>query len=160
MFRGHQPHIGSNHSSSISRERVSVHRYQGSLREGSFFLIPPAKLTEAFYISKIHVKEPSKSADNSPQGLSPAVLQIDGVWHTGIVMNNVEYYYGAGIQSAPAGTTPFGQPIKIVNLGYLYSSSPGYGKIKTHDLQLKGKANLLCFSECMLRLSLICPSRN
>ena len=54
---------------------------------------------------------------NDDKASDPAALQIDGVWHTGIVLNNLEYYYGAGIQYAPAGSTPFGQPIKIINLG-------------------------------------------
>ena len=44
-------------------------------------------------------------------------LQLDGVWHTGIVFNNTEYFFGSGIQSAPAGATPFGPPLKIVSLG-------------------------------------------
>lgn len=43
--------------------------------------------------------------------------QLDGVWHTGIVYRGVEYYFGAGIQSAPAGATPFGKPLKAVTLG-------------------------------------------
>lgn len=28
-----------------------------------------------------------------------------------------EYYFGGGIQSAPAGTTPYGTPIRVVDLG-------------------------------------------
>jgi hypothetical protein len=29
--------------------------------------------------------------------------RIDGIWHTGIVVNNVEYYFGGGIQRSPYG---------------------------------------------------------
>ncbi|KAG8370878.1 hypothetical protein BUALT_Bualt13G0029200 [Buddleja alternifolia] len=42
---------------------------------------------------------------------------IEGIWHTGIVVYGNEYYFGGGIQSAPAGTTPYGTPIRVVDLG-------------------------------------------
>ena len=34
--------------------------------------------------------------------------QIDGVWHTGIVIYGKEYYYGGGISYDLPGRTPFG----------------------------------------------------
>ncbi|KAL0284248.1 UNVERIFIED_CONTAM: Desumoylating isopeptidase 1 [Sesamum angustifolium] len=42
---------------------------------------------------------------------------IEGIWHTGIVVYGNEYYFGGGIQSAPVGTTPYGTPIRVVDLG-------------------------------------------
>uniref|UniRef100_A0A2P2M4F0 PPPDE domain-containing protein n=1 Tax=Rhizophora mucronata TaxID=61149 RepID=A0A2P2M4F0_RHIMU len=42
---------------------------------------------------------------------------IEGIWHTGVVVYGNEYYFGGGIQHAPAGTTPYGTPIKVVDLG-------------------------------------------
>ncbi|KAJ8899323.1 hypothetical protein K2173_018297 [Erythroxylum novogranatense] len=62
---------------------------------------------------------------------------IEGIWHTGIVVYGNEYYFGGGIQQAPAGTTPYGSPIKLVDLGvthvpkdvfemYLQEISPRY----------------------------------
>ncbi|KZV46591.1 desumoylating isopeptidase 1, partial [Dorcoceras hygrometricum] len=42
---------------------------------------------------------------------------IEGIWHTGIVVYGNEYYFGGGIQHAPAGTTPYGTPLKVVDLG-------------------------------------------
>ncbi|KAI3449885.1 hypothetical protein Pfo_006550 [Paulownia fortunei] len=42
---------------------------------------------------------------------------IEGIWHTGVVVYGHEYYFGAGIQSAPVGTTPYGTPIRVVDLG-------------------------------------------
>ncbi|KAJ6729089.1 DESUMOYLATING ISOPEPTIDASE [Salix viminalis] len=42
---------------------------------------------------------------------------IDGIWHTGVVVYGNEYYFGGGIQHLPAGTTPYGTPIKVVDLG-------------------------------------------
>eukprot|EP00250_Pteridium_aquilinum_P013551 c21413_g1_i1 orf=381-1244(-) len=43
---------------------------------------------------------------------------IDGIWHTGIVVFGNEYYFGGGIQSCPEGQTPYGRPMKVVDLGY------------------------------------------
>lgn len=62
---------------------------------------------------------------------------IDGIWHTGIVVYGNEYYFGGGIQSCPEGQTPYGRPVKIVDLGntevpkdvfedYLQDISPRY----------------------------------
>ncbi|KAL0389409.1 UNVERIFIED_CONTAM: Desumoylating isopeptidase 1 [Sesamum calycinum] len=40
--------------------------------------------------------------------------------HTGVVVYGYEYYFGGGIQSAPAGTTPYGTPIRVVDLGFTH----------------------------------------
>ncbi|KAL1539591.1 desumoylating isopeptidase 1-like [Salvia divinorum] len=42
---------------------------------------------------------------------------IEGIWHTGVVVYGHEYYFGGGIQSAPAGSTPYGTPIRVIDLG-------------------------------------------
>ncbi|KAG6403150.1 hypothetical protein SASPL_135367 [Salvia splendens] len=42
---------------------------------------------------------------------------IEGIWHTGVVVYGNEYYFGGGIQSAPAGSTPYGTPIRVIDLG-------------------------------------------
>ena len=57
--------------------------------------------------------------------------------HTGIVVYGNEYYFGGGIQHSPAGSTPYGTPIRVVDLGvthvpkdvfeiYLQEISPRY----------------------------------
>ncbi|CAL5192018.1 unnamed protein product [Lathyrus oleraceus] len=62
---------------------------------------------------------------------------IEGIWHTGVVVYGNEYYYGGGIQHCPAGSTPYGTPLKVVDLGvthvpkdvfemYLQEISPRY----------------------------------
>ncbi|GAB4841329.1 hypothetical protein Ancab_022055 [Ancistrocladus abbreviatus] len=62
---------------------------------------------------------------------------IEGIWHTGVVVYGNEYYFGGGIQHSPAGTTPYGTPIRVVELGvthipqdvfesYLNEISPRY----------------------------------
>ncbi|GFZ17615.1 PPPDE putative thiol peptidase family protein [Actinidia rufa] len=62
---------------------------------------------------------------------------IEGIWHTGVVVYGNEYYFGGGIQHCTAGTTPYGNPIKVVDLGvthvpkdvfemYLREISPRY----------------------------------
>ncbi|KAI9115935.1 hypothetical protein K1719_012865 [Acacia pycnantha] len=42
---------------------------------------------------------------------------IEAVWHTGIVVYGNEYYFGGGIQYSPAGSTPYGTPLRVVELG-------------------------------------------
>ena len=44
-------------------------------------------------------------------------MQIDGVWHTSLVVGGLEYYYGHGINSALPGTTPCGTPVQKIDLG-------------------------------------------
>lgn len=39
--------------------------------------------------------------------------EIEGVWHTGIVVYNKEYYFGGGISYDPPSRTPFG---KLTNI--------------------------------------------
>eukprot|EP00262_Sarcandra_glabra_P011173 TRINITY_DN26908_c0_g1_i1.p1 TRINITY_DN26908_c0_g1~~TRINITY_DN26908_c0_g1_i1.p1 ORF type:complete len:289 (-),score=48.53 TRINITY_DN26908_c0_g1_i1:86-952(-) len=45
---------------------------------------------------------------------------IEGIWHTGVVVYGNEYYFGGGIQHSPVGTTPYGSPLKVVDLGFTY----------------------------------------
>ncbi|GFP94389.1 desumoylating isopeptidase 1 [Phtheirospermum japonicum] len=42
---------------------------------------------------------------------------IEGIWHTGVVVYDREYYFGGGIQSDPVGKTPYGTPLRVVDLG-------------------------------------------
>lgn len=57
--------------------------------------------------------------------------------HTGVVVDGNEYYFGGGIQHCSAGVTPYGTPLKVVDLGvthvpkdvfesYLEEISPRY----------------------------------
>lgn len=43
--------------------------------------------------------------------------QIDGIWHTGVVVNGVEYYWGGELRAEPAGRTQYGRPVRVVPLG-------------------------------------------
>lgn len=44
--------------------------------------------------------------------------QIDGIWHTGVVVYGREYFYGVqGIHQCPPGGTVLGQPNQIIHLG-------------------------------------------
>ncbi|XP_050365101.1 uncharacterized protein LOC126783639 [Argentina anserina] len=62
---------------------------------------------------------------------------IEGIWHTGVSVYGNEYYFGGGIQQALAGSTPYGTPLRVVDLGethvpkdvfesYLQEISPRY----------------------------------
>lgn len=46
-----------------------------------------------------------------------ADLQVDGVWHTSVVLRGREYYFGHGINVAVPGTTPCGSPVETLDLG-------------------------------------------
>jgi desumoylating isopeptidase 1 len=43
--------------------------------------------------------------------------QIDGIWHTGIIVYQKEFYFGGGICTGYPGQTPYGQPIQTIELG-------------------------------------------
>ncbi|KAL5343226.1 thioredoxin [Aspergillus crustosus] len=43
--------------------------------------------------------------------------QIDAIYHTSLVFNNIEYYFGQGIQTARPGSTHHGQPMEKIHLG-------------------------------------------
>ncbi|XP_039137168.1 desumoylating isopeptidase 1 isoform X3 [Dioscorea cayenensis subsp. rotundata] len=45
---------------------------------------------------------------------------IEGIWHTGVVVYDEEYYFSGGIQHDPAGRTPYGTPIHVVELGFTH----------------------------------------
>jgi len=51
--------------------------------------------------------------------MSPMLLgkQIDGIWHSGIVVYNKEFYFGGGICFDNIGSTPYGRPIQTFHLG-------------------------------------------
>ncbi|KAH8425201.1 bifunctional C97 family peptidase/thioredoxin family protein [Aspergillus melleus] len=43
--------------------------------------------------------------------------QIDAIYHTSLVLNGVEYFFGQGIQTAIPGSTHHGQPIEKLHMG-------------------------------------------
>ncbi|KAL3491680.1 PUL domain-containing protein [Aspergillus germanicus] len=43
--------------------------------------------------------------------------QMDAVYHTSLVFNNVEYYFGQGIQTARPGSTHHGPPMEKIHMG-------------------------------------------
>lgn len=44
-------------------------------------------------------------------------IQIDAVYHTSIVIDGIEYYYGQGVQTCQAGATHHGRPMEVIKLG-------------------------------------------
>ncbi|KAL4930959.1 bifunctional C97 family peptidase/thioredoxin family protein [Aspergillus undulatus] len=43
--------------------------------------------------------------------------QIDAIYHTSLVFNNVEHYFGQGIQTSLPGSTHHGQPMEKIHMG-------------------------------------------
>lgn len=44
-------------------------------------------------------------------------VQIDAVYHTAIVLDGIETFFGGGIQTSVPGATHHGQPMEVVSLG-------------------------------------------
>ena len=51
--------------------------------------------------------------------MSAALLgkQIEGIWHTGVVVHGIEWYFGGGVQRSAPGRTPYGAPVRVIPLG-------------------------------------------
>lgn len=47
---------------------------------------------------------------------------LEGIWHSGIVINDIEYFYGGGICRQPAGAFLSGTPTKTIALGVTYKT--------------------------------------
>ncbi|PVV05004.1 hypothetical protein BB560_000477 [Smittium megazygosporum] len=43
--------------------------------------------------------------------------QIDGIWHTSVVVYNREYYFGQGVIVDSPGQTQYGTPVEIIDMG-------------------------------------------
>ncbi|GAA5817650.1 hypothetical protein MFLAVUS_011201 [Mucor flavus] len=46
--------------------------------------------------------------------------QIDGIWHTAVVVYDREFYYGQGIMASTPGTTQHGRPLEVIDIGETY----------------------------------------
>ena len=44
-------------------------------------------------------------------------IQIDAVYHTAVVIQGVEYFFGAGVQTSYAGATHHGKPMEMIPMG-------------------------------------------
>ncbi|KAI9484947.1 PPPDE putative peptidase domain-containing protein [Zychaea mexicana] len=43
--------------------------------------------------------------------------QIDGIWHTAVVVYGQEFYFGQGILASPPGQTHLGPPLQVIDMG-------------------------------------------
>eukprot|EP01084_Bolivina_argentea_P061980 113311_1 len=48
--------------------------------------------------------------------------QVDGIWHTSIIVFEKEYFYGGGIQSDNPGRTPYGTPLRRIEMGETFKT--------------------------------------
>lgn len=51
--------------------------------------------------------------------LSPGLIgrQIEGIWHTAVVVYGTEFFFGGGICEAPPGSTMAGTPVQRIDMG-------------------------------------------
>ena len=52
--------------------------------------------------------------------LSPMLgggMQLDGIWHTSVVVYGTEWFFGQGIMSARPGQTMHGTPVERIPMG-------------------------------------------
>ncbi|CAI9774422.1 unnamed protein product [Fraxinus pennsylvanica] len=110
-------------SSLVSRDLLTVCR--------SSFLLDNNNSTELLKMAEEGHKVTLNVYDLS-QGLARQLSTtflgkaIEAIWHTGVVVYGNEYYFGGGIQNASAGTTPYGTPIRVVDLGVTHEIGPRY----------------------------------
>ncbi|KAJ3682371.1 hypothetical protein LUZ60_014944 [Juncus effusus] len=86
------------------------------MRLNCFKICYKEKMSEDGYQVKLNVYDLSRGLARQ---LSTTFLgkAIEAIWHTGIVVYGKEYYFGAGIQQDPEGRTPYGTPVRVVDLG-------------------------------------------
>lgn len=59
----------------------------------------------------------SRPTDSIQYSRALTGIQIDAIYHTSIVFNGVEYYFGQGIQRSIPGSTHHGRPVEVLRLG-------------------------------------------
>lgn len=83
--------------------------------------------------------------------MSPMLLgrEVEGVWHTGLVVGGVEYSYGPTLRRSFPGQTPLGIPDRVLELGATAVSS-GLREELIHELVQKYSPNTydLLFNNC------------
>src|ERR1700761_3475289 len=54
---------------------------------------------------------------STPNHILILTVGSDAVYHTAIVLDGIEYFYGAGVQTTYAGSTHHGRPMETIKLG-------------------------------------------
>ncbi|KAG1457695.1 hypothetical protein G6F56_006553 [Rhizopus delemar] len=68
---------------------------------------------------KLHVYDLSQGLAKT-MSLALTGKQIDGIWHTSVVIYGKEIFYGQGVMMASPGTTQHGQPLQVIDIGETY----------------------------------------
>ncbi|KAH7100398.1 DUF862-domain-containing protein [Auriculariales sp. MPI-PUGE-AT-0066] len=74
--------------------------------------------------------------------------QIDGIWHTSVVVFGKEWYYGQGIDVAQPGRTHHGQPQQVVDIGETALDEVTFGEYiqEMREMYTADKYHLLDFN--------------
>ncbi|KAI9315991.1 PPPDE putative peptidase domain-containing protein [Dichotomocladium elegans] len=92
------------------------------------FLIQPKStfLLEIFPLAtmsgekvKLYIYDLSKGLARQ-MSMSLTGKQIDGIWHTSVVVYHKEFFFGQGIMTSVPGGSHHGQPLEVVDMGETY----------------------------------------
>ena len=106
----------------MSADGEKVQLYVYDLSNGLARQLSPMLLNKQV-CSRLLIERHCGTLIHSPRSSMTTCLQLDGIWHTAIVVGGLEYYYGGGVNQARPGSTPFGQPLQVINLGYAPSQT-------------------------------------
>ncbi|KAJ3324986.1 hypothetical protein HDV06_005575 [Boothiomyces sp. JEL0866] len=80
--------------------------------------------------------------------------QIDGIWHTAVVVYGREYCFGQGIQEFQPANSPYGRPVQRIDMGttqipeeYVVNLSPFGQSIRPMIENMYGRSNHSLFSQ-------------
>ena len=80
--------------------------------------------------------------------------QVDGIWHTAIIVYEKEYFYGGGIQSDNPGQTPYGTPARKIDMGYTQIPQSVFHEFLNEVAPRFGPSNMIYSNIIAIRLQM------
>ncbi|WZZ69820.1 hypothetical protein YC2023_081190 [Brassica napus] len=107
---------------------------------------PPPRVTDPIVLET--AQDATRVQEDSDFDIEDEEYSPDDPKHTGIVVYGNEYFFGGGIQYLPAGTTPYGAPLRTVELGESHVPKDGPVRLLTQVIHLGEDATRCSF--CVL----------